>query len=55
MHELQAKWLCAVHSKPGMTTYCWIELAGGSEKGGHREISNDQMTLWAKLIVSENT
>jgi hypothetical protein len=52
VRELRAKWLCAVHSKPGTSTYCWIEPARGCEKGGHREISHDQMTLWGKLIVS---
>jgi hypothetical protein len=52
LHDLQDRLLCATHSKPGMKTFCWIELAGDGVKGGHREFSHSELTLWAKYIVS---
>ena len=55
LEELLERWLCVAHSKPGMPTYCWIEPAAGSDKGGHRELTYTDMTLWAKYIVSKKT
>lgn len=52
LRDLQDRMLCAQHSMPGMRTYCWIEVAENGVKGGHREFSHSEMTLWAKYIVS---
>ena len=52
LRVLQDRLLCAKHSKPGMRVYCWIELAEQGVKGGHREFSHSELTLWAKYIVS---
>jgi hypothetical protein len=52
LRDLQDRLLCTTHSKPGMRTYCWIELAEQGVKGGHREFSHSKLTLWAKYIVS---
>ncbi|KAF8259461.1 hypothetical protein EI94DRAFT_1707096 [Lactarius quietus] len=38
------------HSKLGMIVHCWVEPGKYGEKGGHREISHDFLTLWAKYI-----
>jgi hypothetical protein len=48
-HEL----FCNAHSADGRQTFCWIEKAGEEGVGGHREINHEQMTLWAKHIVSQ--
>jgi hypothetical protein len=55
LRELQDHLLCAAHSRPGMKTYCWIELAEEGIKGGHREFSYNELTLWAKYIVSQTS
>lgn len=53
--DLRKHLRCAEHSKPGSPVYCWTEQAdlGGKTNGGHREISHEEMTLWAKHIVSK--
>ena len=51
--DLQRQWYCIAHLKPGIMTYCWIELADGDNKGGHRKIPHKEMTLWVKYIVSK--
>ena len=38
-----------------MKTYCHIERGGDGVKGGHCEISHQEMTLWAQYIVSRRT
>lgn len=53
LRDLQERLLCAKHSKPGMRTYCWIEVAENGVKGGHREFSHSELTLWAKYIVRQ--
>ena len=55
LRELQDYLLCATHSRPGMRTYCHIERAGDGVKGGHCEISHQEITLWAQYIVSQRT
>ena len=52
LRDLQAHMLCASHSRPGMNTYCYIEQAEVGIKGGHREFSHHELTLWAQYIVS---
>ena len=52
---LRSELFCNAHSADGRQTYCWIEKAGEAQDGGpggHREINHEQMTLWAKHIVS---
>lgn len=51
--ELQAHLLCHAHTKPGTRTYCWAEPGGDKSGGGHRELSHEEMTRWAKHMVSE--
>ena len=55
LRELQDRYHCEIHSKYGIRTYCWIEVAEGGVKGGHREMSHREMTLWAQYIVSQPT
>jgi hypothetical protein len=50
LRALQNHLRCAAHSKPGMVVYCWIGPAGG-----HREMSHEELTLWAQYIVSNIT
>lgn len=51
--ELQQYLLCQVHSMKGMSTYCWVEPATDRTRGGHREMTHEEMTLWAKHMVSK--
>ena len=53
LHKLQERYQCAAHLKPGMKTFCWIEMAGDSMKGGHCELTHHEMMLWAQYIVSQ--
>lgn len=55
LRDLQSRLLCAAHSKPGMKTYCWIEPAEKGIRGGHREFTHQELTLWAKYIVSRTS
>jgi hypothetical protein len=55
LRDLQDRLLCAVHSRPGMKSYCHIELAEDGIKGGHREFTHQELTLWAQYIVSYTT
>ncbi|KAF8268769.1 hypothetical protein EI94DRAFT_1700017 [Lactarius quietus] len=50
--ELQVHLYCMAHSKPGMKVYCYIEPVGKGVRGGHRQLSNGEMMLWVKYIVS---
>jgi hypothetical protein len=50
--ELQKHLECTEHSKPGAKTYCLIERSNVAERGGHREMNHQEMTLWAKQMVS---
>lgn len=50
--DLQTRRQCAIHSKPGLRVYCWIEVGKEGVEGGHREMTHAQLTLWAKYIVS---
>ncbi|KAF8480490.1 hypothetical protein DFH94DRAFT_692812 [Russula ochroleuca] len=49
--ELQRHLLCQEHSKGGPPTYCWIDSAMATSRGGHREVNHLEMTLWAKNIL----
>ncbi|KAH9175512.1 hypothetical protein EDB89DRAFT_1903973 [Lactarius sanguifluus] len=51
--DLQRKLLCSEHSTSGLRAYCWIEPSKEGVEGGHRKVQHDQMTLWAKQIVSK--
>jgi hypothetical protein len=51
---LQKHLRCNAHSRPGMTVYCRVELGQNGVKGGHREMSHEELTLWAQYIVSTN-
>lgn len=53
LRDLQNHLACATHSKPGLKRYCWVEVAAEGVRGGHRELSHGELTLWAKYIVSE--
>ncbi|KAF8273751.1 hypothetical protein EI94DRAFT_1696663 [Lactarius quietus] len=48
--ELRHHLLCARHSRPGCQTYCWPKPATQGKMGGHRELSHEEMSLWAKHI-----
>lgn len=52
LHELQNHLRCAAHTKPGLIAYCWIKPSEIGLKGGHREMSHEEITLWAQYIVS---
>lgn len=54
LFELQEHLLCQTHSGIDMQTYCWVEVAGKGTSGRHREVDHEEMTLWAKHIVSRN-
>lgn len=51
LHELQHHYECAAHSK-GMRTYCLIRMSDKNQEGGHKAMSHEYMTLWAKKMVS---
>jgi hypothetical protein len=51
--ELREHLWCQKHSAGTMKTYCWIEPATAKNKSEHRAVDHQEMTLWAKLIVSE--
>ena len=51
--ELQQYLLCQAHSMKGMSTYCWVEPATDRTRGGHRKMTHEEMTLWAKHMVSK--
>ena len=51
--ELRQHLKCSSHSIPGRPVYCWPKPGEKGSPGGHREVSHEEMTLWAKHIVSE--
>lgn len=51
--ELQKHLFCHAHSRGGLKTYCWVQPATENQSGGHREMTHEEMTLWAKHMVSE--
>ncbi|KAF8272588.1 hypothetical protein EI94DRAFT_1697289 [Lactarius quietus] len=53
LRQLEAHLYCATHSYPGKKVFCFIEQGNDSIKGGHQELSNQEMTLWAKYIASQ--
>lgn len=55
LRELQHHCECATHSKAGMRTYCLIKMSDKDQEGGHKELSHEYMTLWAKKIMSNVT
>ena len=55
LQELMEHLLCTAHSKPGMETYCWIELALDVVAEGHHKFSHQELTLWARHMVSKWT
>ncbi|KAI9439084.1 hypothetical protein H4582DRAFT_2075742 [Lactarius indigo] len=53
--ELQQHLLCVTHSKPGKKAYCAIEQSGEDRKGGHKELTSEEISLWAKHISLKKT
>ncbi|KAI9428500.1 hypothetical protein H4582DRAFT_2091912 [Lactarius indigo] len=53
--ELRQHLLCATHSKPGKKAYCAIEQSGENGKGGHKELTDEEISLWAKHISLKKT
>src|ERR1700761_3529641 len=53
--ELRQHLKCSGHSLPGRPVYCWPKPGGRGSPGGHKELSHEEMTLWAKYIVSKMT
>lgn len=51
--DLRRHLRCTGHSMPGRPVYCWPKPGGKGSPGGHRELSHEDMTLWAKYIVSK--
>ena len=47
--ELRQHLRCGTHSLPGRPVYCW------PEPGGYHKLTHEEMTLWAKYIVSKMT
>jgi hypothetical protein len=52
LRQLQQYLLCQQHSSGGAPQYCWIEQPSENTTGGHREVTYEEMTLWAKHMVS---
>ncbi|KAI9431270.1 hypothetical protein H4582DRAFT_2085253 [Lactarius indigo] len=52
--ELQQHLLCQAHSKPGKKTFCLIRPRGENAKDGHKELTHEEMTLWAKEMSLRN-
>ena len=52
--ELKLHVQCDLHSIPGMLGYCWIKPSG-DDKGGHDPLSHEDLTIWAKHMVSTET
>ncbi|KAI9429411.1 hypothetical protein H4582DRAFT_2089266 [Lactarius indigo] len=48
--ELRQHLLCEAHSKPGKKAYCVVEQSGENERGGHKELTPAEISLWAKHI-----
>ncbi|KAH9007442.1 hypothetical protein EDB84DRAFT_1447515 [Lactarius hengduanensis] len=48
--ELQQHLMCIEHSSPGKRTFCVLKESTENTSGGHEEISNQDMTLWAKRM-----
>ena len=44
---------CSSHLMPGCPVYCWPKPGGQGLPGGHQELSHEEMTLWAKYMVSK--
>ena len=51
--DLRQHLRCSRHSMPGRPVYCWPEPGGKELPGGHREVTHEEITLWAKHIVSQ--
>ncbi|KAH9038163.1 hypothetical protein EDB84DRAFT_1560452 [Lactarius hengduanensis] len=49
--HLQQHLLCQEHSRPGKKTFCVVTQSGEKERGGHDEVTYEEMTLWAKHIL----
>jgi hypothetical protein len=54
LRDLQNHLHCAAHLKPGMIMYCWVGLGQPGTKGGHCEMSHEELMLWAQYIVSDS-
>ncbi|KAI9440579.1 hypothetical protein H4582DRAFT_2055924 [Lactarius indigo] len=46
--KLQQHLACDKHSRPGKKTYCRVTSSGEDTSGGHKELTHEEMTLWAK-------
>jgi len=50
--KLKEHLTCNKHSGLGKRMFCLIRRSGENMSGGHEEMSHEDMTLWAKHIVS---
>lgn len=50
--KLKKHLFCHAHSRGAMKAYCHIVKSSETSEGGHQDIDYEQMTLWAKLMVS---
>ncbi|KAI9437438.1 hypothetical protein H4582DRAFT_2150264 [Lactarius indigo] len=50
--KLQQHLRCNKHSGLGKKMYCLIKKSGENAEGGHEELTQKEMTLWAKHMVS---
>jgi hypothetical protein len=48
--ELQEHLECEEHSKPGTRVFCWVDPL--RSRRGHSKLSHEDITLWAKHMVS---
>jgi hypothetical protein len=51
--ELKEHLLCQTHSDAVKRTYCWVERGTEKVKGEHRQLDYEELTLWAKHMVSK--
>ena len=51
--ELKEHLLCQTHSDTVKRAYCWIDRGTDKVKGDHRQLDYEELTLWAKHMVSK--
>jgi hypothetical protein len=52
LEKLKQRLFCHSHTVPGKKAYCTISKSGEKGRGGHDPVSHQDMTLWAKQMVS---
>ena len=50
LDDLKKYLVCELHSTSGTPVYCWVDPSGC--KKDHEPLNHEDMTLWAKHIVS---